>query len=196
MKLYKKLIILLALIVSCYLLFVVIKTFAKYSTSVSQVANMGIADWNIKVNNSTIQSGQPATFTIQPVLPGSTHIASGIMAPTAEGYFNLALDYTDVDVSFAYSIDIQPNQNSSVSDLKVLSYAIDGGQSTPFNSNSGIGDTIYYNNATRTRTITIYIKWDDSSSASMNNIEDTAATASTANNALLDVTVSFVQVTQ
>ena len=196
MKLYKKLIILLALIVSCYLLFVVIKTFAKYSTSVSQVANMGIADWNIKVNNSTIQSGQPATFTIQPVLPGSTHIASGIMASTAEGYFNLALDYTDVDVSFAYSIDIQPNQNSSVSDLKVLSYAIDGGQSTPFNSNSGIGDTIYYNNATRTRTITIYIKWDDSSSASMNNIEDTAATASTANNALLDVTVSFVQVTQ
>jgi len=68
--------------------------------------------------------------------------------------------------------------------------------STQFNSNSGIGDTIYYNNATRTRTITIYIEWDDSSSASMNNIEDTAATASTANNALLDVTVSFVQVTQ
>jgi len=130
MKLYKKLIILLALIVSCYLLFMVIKTFAKYSTSVNQVANMGIADWNIKVNNSSIQSGQPATFTIQPVLPGSTHIASGIMAPTAEGYFNLALDYTDVDVSFAYSIDIQPNQNSSVSDLKVLSYAIDGGEHT------------------------------------------------------------------
>ena len=78
----------------------------------------------------------------------------------------------------------------------VTGYSIDNGSIITFDPEDGIGNTIAYNSGVNTQNVTIYIRWDDSNNASMNNIEDTLATLSSANDALLDVTVSFIQTTQ
>lgn len=193
---YKKIIILFAVILTCILFYYIANTFAKYLTSVQQTTDITIARWNIKVNNASVQNNSATSFVIQPVFPGNNHIASNIIAPTAEGYFDLAFDFTNVDVSFEYEVSVSPNADSSVSDLIVTGYSIDNGQTITFNPQNGIKDIILYNSGVTTQDVRIYIKWDDSSNAQMNNIEDTAATAQSANGALLDVSITFRQITR
>ena len=195
MSLYKKFILFLAIISAVLCIFIVVDTYAKYMTSAKQVTNIPIAKWNIKVNNVSIKNNQDLTSVISPVFPGTDHIASGIIAPTAEGYFDLDFDFTDADVSFSYNVSVSPNTNSSVTDLVVTGYSID--DATPIYLSAGdatnITDNIYYNSGIDTRKIRVFIKWiDDDTTATMDNSQDTAATLNAT--ALLDVKIVFTQI--
>lgn len=158
---------------------------------------MPIAKWNIKVNNQNIRDNSNISSTITPVFPGNNYIAANIIAPTAEGYFDLALDYSAVDVAFKYDITTTVNSDSAISDLVTTGYSIDNGTKVTFSSyNQIITDTIPLDATNKTRTIRIYIMWnDDSSTASMNNQADTTSTALTDNSAKLNVTIAFTQIT-
>ena len=195
MSLYKKFVLFLAIISAVLCIFIVVDTYAKYMTSAKQVTNIPIAKWNIKVNNVSIKNNQDLTSVISPVFPGTDHIASGIIAPTAEGYFDLDFDFTDADVSFSYNVSVSPNTNSSVTDLVVTGYSID--DATPIYLSAGdatnITDNIYYNSGIDTRKIRVFIKWiDDDTTATMDNSQDTAATLNAT--ALLDVKIVFTQI--
>lgn len=196
MKLFKKYILLLALVSGIVSVFVIINTFAKYVTSAKQITDIPIARWNIKVNDTSIKNGDTLTSVITPVFPGSEHIAEGIIAPTAEGYFDLNLDCTDADVSFSYNITIFPNENSSVSDIITTGYSIDDGDIISFDDTANtITDNIYYSSDITNRMIRVYIKWnDDSQTENMDNEADTNATLDTTNGALLNVNLVFTQI--
>lgn len=199
MSLYKKFILFLAFVSACFCVFVIADTYAKYSTSATQITNIPIARWNIKVNNVSIKNGQSLSSVIVPVFPGNEHIADGIIAPTAEGYFDLDLDFSSADVSFSYTISMSPNENSSVTDLVITGYSVDDGEITPFDSSTGntLTDNIYYTDNIDARKIRVYIKWDDDiNTATMDNVADTAATFDSSNGALLDITASFVQIAE
>ena len=129
---------------------------------------------------------------ITPTFPGTTHIAEGIIAPTSEGYFELNMDYTNVDVSFDYEISITPNANSSVKDLVPTGYSINDGEIINITNNSTITGTILKNDTTRQQSLCIYIKWDDES-GTMDNAADTATTIPENATTLLDVNISFTQ---
>ena len=166
-------------------------------TSAKQTTNIPIARWNIKVNSVSIKNGESLSSVISPVFPGSEHVASGIIAPTAEGYFDLALDFTDADVSFSYSLNIEPNADSSVSDIIVTGYSIDDAEPVYFEEGDDktLSDNVYYNSGVTNRTFRVYIKWDEfSDTATMDNSADTAATFDTAAGALLDVNITFTQI--
>ena len=195
MSLYKKFVLFLAIISAVLCLFIVVDTYAKYMTSAKQVTNIPIAKWNIKVNNVSIKNNANLSSVVSPVFPGTDHIASGIIAPTAEGYFDLDFDFTDADVSFSYDISVAPNANSSVTDIVVTGYSID--DATPIYFSAGdatnITDNIYYNSGIDTRKIRVFIKWiDDDTTATMDNSQDTAATLNAT--ALLDVKIVFTQI--
>lgn len=196
MKIYKKFVIFLALASACLSIFFIFEIYAKYVTSTNQVTNIPIARWNIKVNDISIKDNQTLSAVIQPVFEGSEHIASNIIAPTAEGYFDLNLDFTDADVSFSYNISIAGNSESAVSDLVITGYSID--DSTDIVSFQGdttsISDTILYNSGVTSRSIRVYFIWDDSETSTMDNAADTAATLETSTGALLDVSITFSQV--
>jgi len=196
MKLFRKYILLLALFSAIISIFAVINTFAKYVTSAQQMTDIPIARWNIKVNDTSIKNGDTLTNVITPIFPGSEHIAEGIIAPTAEGYFDLILDCTDADVSFSYNITISPNANSSVSDIVTTGYSIDNGDILQFNDvQNSITDNIYYSSGITNRAIRIYIKWNDNSQTeNMDNAADTAATLDVTNGALLNVDLVFTQI--
>lgn len=192
---HRKFLMLILCICICFLLFFAVQIYAKYVTSTEGSTSLTIANWNILVNNSSIKNNTDISNSIVPVFPGTEHISSGIIAPSAEGYFDLSLDFSNVDVSFKYEITTSAHQDSSVQDLVATGYSIDGGEIINFETyNTPISENIALSSETKTRKIRIYILWnDDETTQSMDNSADTIATSSETP-ALFHVNISFTQI--
>ena len=196
MKTYKKFILLIILILVLALVFFLIQIFAKYLTSASGDASMKIARWNIFVNNISIKNNTNISDTLIPVFPGNDNIASDIIAPTAEGYFDLDFNFSDADVSFEYEITTTVADTSSVKDLVTTGYSIDDGEKITFDTmNSPIKNTILLTDNIDTQKIRVYVKWNDDENATMDNAADTTATTSEIP-AALNVNISFTQIAE
>lgn len=199
MKFYKKIVlILICCILLASLLLFINMIYAKYKTEVSGKASISISRWDVKVNDNSIKNNQDISSTITPVFPGNEYIASNIIAPTAEGYFDLFLDYTATDVAFKYEINVSPNEESAVKDLVTTGYSVDDGEKIEFSEfNSPISETVNLSNENKTKKIRIYIVWnDDPDTSSMDNLSDTSSTLKADSSAILNVSVAFTQVAQ
>lgn len=195
MKNRKKFLFLIFGILICLLIFCLIQIYAKYITSAEGNTNMSVARWNILVNNLSIKENSNISSSIIPIFPGNEHIAKDIIAPTAEGYFDLNFNFSDADVSFKYEITTSVAENSSVKDLVATGYSIDNGEKISFTDTiDSIEDTIYLSDNINTRKIRIFVKWDDDeSTATMDNKADTTSTTSE-NPVLFNVNINFTQV--
>ena len=196
MKNHKKILLILIGICICFLLFYMVQIYVKYLTSAEGSTTLTIANWNILVNDLSIKNNTDISNSIVPVFPGNEHIESGIIAPTVEGYFDLNLDFSNADVSFKYEISVTSDENSSVKDLVATGYSLDNGEKISFeNYNETISETITLSSNINTRKVRVYIMWnDDDESQTMTNDDDTISTSSE-NPPLLNVNVSFTQVT-
>ena len=196
MKNSKKFLLLLIFICISLLLFFMIQIYAKYKTSTEGSTSFAIANWNILVNELSIKNNSDFSNSIVPVFIENEHISNNIIAPTSEGYFDLNLDFSNVDVSFKYEISAKAAENSSVKDLVSTGYCIDDGEKINFETyNSPISETIPLSATNKTRKIRIYILWnDDESTQTMDNSADTLSTLDGVP-ALFDVNISFTQVT-
>ena len=190
----KKITIPLCIICFLLCLFFIEDTYAKYITSTNESASMNIARWRILVNNKDIRENSTTNAIITPIFNGNDNINSGIIAPNSEGYFDLIIDATEADVSFKYKIEISVNQNSPVKDLITTKYIIDNGNEIPLEKdNATIENTVLHKDNTKPINIRVYIKWDDSNEATMDNDADTEATKQVDNPAKMDVKLSFIQ---
>ena len=175
-------------------------TVAKYITSASSNADMNIARWQVLVNNTDITSAASLNNVITPVFPGNENIASGVIAPTAEGYFDIIIDATNTDVSLKYEITTSDNEDSIVTDLVMSGYSIDGGERQEIikdeNGNFKVENNILYNSQDKDITIRVYIKWNDDTDdgATMTNAEDTATTQEEESVAKINVNLKFTQI--
>ena len=171
------------------------ETYAKYTTGANGQARLGIARWLIKVNNQDIIESNYITNVINPTIITSPHVKDNVLAPLSTGYFDLSLDYTNVDVSFDYFINIDVSADSSVYDLKVTGYSEDGGETTPVTGTiSNLTKTVLLEDTVRTKNIRIYLMWEDSETEQMDNAADTNAAISQ-EPALLNVSLRFTQKT-
>ena len=190
----KKITIPLCIICFLLCLFFIEDTYAKYITSTNESASMNIARWRILVNNKDIRENSTTNAVITPIFNGNDNINSGIIAPNSEGYFDLIIDATEADVAFKYKIEISVNQNSPVKDLITTKYIIDNGNEIPLErDNATIENTVLHKDNTKPINIRVYIKWDDSNEATMDNDADTEATKQVDNPAKMDVKLSFIQ---
>ena len=191
----KKLIYSLLVIFSLTLcVFFVTESYAKYITSAQGNANMKVARWKIIVNNEDIRDNKTLEAEIKPTFLETEHIASDVIAPTSEGYFDLIIDAREADVSFKYKITLSVNEDSSVRDLVATKYVINDGEEIALDgSNQVIENTILHRDNTGTINIRVYIVWNDGDGASMDNSEDTSATISS-NSAMMNVSLNFTQV--
>lgn len=171
--------------------FFITESYAKYLTSTEGNAKMNVARWKIIVNNEDIKNNSSLTTQITPTFLGNDNIAENVIAPTSEGYFDLIIDATEADVSFKYNIDIDVDENSSVQDLKISKFVIDEEEIIPTDNTYSIERQVLHRDNTQIINIRVYIYWDDSESASMDNTMDTQATID--NNALLNVNLNFTQ---
>ncbi len=174
MKIKRKIIFFISLMSLFYCVSLMQETYAKYVSSASANANLTVARWNILVNNQDIVDNSNFTDTIVPTFPGTANIASGVIAPTAEGYFDITIDGTDTDVSFTYSVSITDATENTVDDLIITKYVMNN---VEYQYSSAITNTILLSAVDRTATIRFYVKWNDNASTqTMDNEADTEAT--------------------
>lgn len=194
-RLYRFILLSIAVGLIIATLFILNDTYAKYLSKAKALGQMSIAKWNIKVNDIDIRSNTDISQTIQPVLPGNEYIRANILAPTATGYFDLNLNFIDVDVAFSYEINIASHENNVVKDLIVTGYSLDNNEEVLPVTNNVIKETIPLDSSIKQRAVRVYFKWNDDESAIMNNMEDTNTTLDENSKALLDVSLHFSQVT-
>ena len=199
-KLNKKFTILIIGLILLTILFGFALIYAKYISSAYGNTKMAIARWDIKVNNLSIKNNTNISNTLKPIFPGNSNIAANIIAPTAEGYFDLNFDFSGADVSFKYEITPSVDSSSSIKDLVATGYSIAdnggefGNRVNLKNYNDKISDTILLNSPVKKRTIRIYILWnDDETSQEMSDDEDTNSTKSE-KDPLFHVNIIFTQV--
>ncbi len=191
MRYGRKLAIFAALIAMFYCVSLIQSTYAKYVTSTTGTANLTFARWNILVNNQDVTNNSNFSTTISPSFAGTSNIRSGVIAPTSQGTFSIALDMTEVDVSLDYTVTAAVSSTNTVTDLKIQSYTI-GNVTTDYTGS--FTNRLLLNNTNRTVTITFNVEWveDAQDGAVMNNAADTVAANSGV--AAIDVSVNFVQV--
>ena len=166
-------------------------TYAKYTSAVNETTDISIARWRILVNDFDIRSNSTTENLITPVFSGNSNIASGVIAPTAEGYFDVVIDATGTDLSFAYTISVSNSDDSPVSDIKVTNCTLNG-TTIPF-----VDDVITGNISLtdqRVNTIRVYIEWFDGTGENMNNAEDTSTTMLDDSVAKINVNANFTQI--
>ena len=193
MKVSKKIFFILGCVILTITLIISVQTYAKYLTTASGDGNVSIAKWNISVNDLSIKNTSDISSTIQPYFPGNDNMAQGIVAPNAEGYFDLNLNFTNVDVSFDYTISVTPSELSIVKDLVATGYSIDDGEIVNFDTSTTITKNINFATKPATQKVRVFIKWIEGSNAQMDNTADTQAAISTNPVALLNVAINFKQ---
>ena len=190
MLLNRKFVLLLAL-VSLFLCIVTLQdTYAKYTSAVNETTSASIARWRILVNNYDIRNSSTTSNLITPVFAGSANIASGVIAPTATGYFDIVVDASGTDLSFVYTFTIANNEDSLVSDIVVTGCTLNG-QALNISNNTVTG-TIRLSDQ-RVNTIRVFIEWNDGNGSTMTNAEDTSTTMEDEPVAMIDVSAHFIQ---
>ena len=191
MLLNRKVILLAAFLCVFLCILTLQDTYAKYTSAVNETTDISIARWRILVNDFDIRSNSTTENLITPVFSGNSNIASGVIAPTAEGYFDVVIDATGTDLSFAYTISVSNSDDSPVSDIKVTNCTLNG-TTIPF-----VDDVITGNISLtdqRVNTIRVYIEWFDGTGENMNNAEDTSTTMLDDSVAKINVNANFTQI--
>jgi hypothetical protein len=197
---HKKIYILLIGIIILLASIIIGNTVAKYVTSTSSNADINIARWQVLVNNEDITSAATLNNVITPVFPGNNNIAEGVIAPSAEGYFDIIIDATNTDVSLRYEVTTSANEESIVQDLVLSGYSIDEGERQEIiedeNGNFKIQGDIRYNSQDKDIQLRVYIKWNDDTEtgATMSNADDTSTTQEEVSVAKVNVNLKFIQI--
>ena len=188
-------IILFVVLVSCCLLYLFQSSYAKYRRGVAGEVSADVAGWNIKVNGEDIANKKTLTTTIVPTFLESENSAAGVIAPGVEGYYTITIDASLVDVPFECTIHSDVADDSSISDLKTLSYQINPTSSTTdrltYSADTGIVQVIPRN--TSQYVFRIYLVWDDEN-GTMDNQADTEVGVSDSSQALMQVSLQFSQI--
>ena len=189
MKTKRKIIFFVALMSLLYCITIMQDTYAKYVSSAVENAELTIARWSILINDQDVVNESNFSDTISPVFAGSTNIASDVIAPTAQGYFDLVLNGTNTDVSFRYTVSIDTT-DCAVDDLIITGYTIDG--TTYTFDGSDVTGTVLLNDPSRVKNIRFNVEWNDNAlTQTMDNAADT--TASQEETAAFTVNVNLIQ---
>lgn len=183
------------MILSCFSLFITIDffidTYGKYLTDIDEQTEIKIARWKILVNGEDVRNSSTTEKTITPIFKDNKNIEDNVIAPGAEGYFDLIIDGSNADVSFKYNITTSINENSSVKDLIITGYSINNSEKI-ISNDAILEDNVLLNSENKIINIRVFIKWDESENSTMTNIEDTLATMT--DEAKLDVSLTFTQI--
>lgn len=188
----RKAVFFVALISLLYCITFMQDTYAKYVSSAVENAELTIARWSILINDQDVVNESNFTDTITPVFAGTTNIKSDVIAPTAEGYFELVLNGENTDVSFQYTISIDTT-DCEIDDLKISRYTINGTQYT-YTPGSDIVGNILLTDASQVATVRFYVTWDDAAATqTMDNAADTAASLEETTSFTVDVNLLQLQ---
>lgn len=176
-------------------------TYSRYVADATGNVNVLFAKWQILVNDSDITNGTTSSIAITPEIDENPHVASGTIAPSSKGHFDIIINPENVGVSFEYDITLDV-LNDDMPDLMITKYSIlpkgyiEGKQVDvkPITNNVISESMDLINNKHETFTIRVYFEWFE---GTKNNetMNDEADTAVATNNESLDIEakISFKQ---
>jgi len=180
MKTKKKIILVLAFIALGIFIVGSAYTYAKYFTKTNGTIGTKIKEWDILINNETIRNKNTLTNKITATFPNvNGHTAANKIAPGVEGYFDINIDYSHVELNFTYDLSIEPN--TTIPDIQLSTIEVNGVPANPSQitvDGDGIthvtGTINVASAATTSQTIKVYVKWlDTATGPTMDNKADT-----------------------
>ena len=168
-------------------------TYSRYVANTTGNLDMLFANWQILVNENDILDGSSSSIQITPVILENEHISQNKVAPSTQGYFDINIDPSNVDVSFAYQVDIEV-LNKNIPDLMITKYAIldssfiEGDEIiTNTLENNQLASCLIYQNdiedySFEPFTIRIYFEWYDGIDEAMDDEADAQIGKDAANN--------------
>jgi len=181
----KKLKLLIFLICILVLMSTVTTTYSRYVSSSTGTVTTEFARWQLFVNNQNISENYGSSIDFIPTIEENVNVAANKIAPSSKGFFDIAINPTNVDVSFEYSINFTIPEDSLIKDIKITHYAIVQGETisdnseitkTNFSGNEIRNVLLYDNNVLNFSfspfVIRIYFAWVDDETGYMNDEED------------------------
>ena len=176
-------------------------TYSRYVADATGNVNVLFAKWQILVNDNDITNGTTSSIAITPEVDENPHVASGTIAPSSKGHFDIIINPENVGVSFEYDITLDV-LNDNMPDLMITKYSIlpkgyiEGDQVdvTPITNNVITETKDLVENKHETFTIRVYFEWFEGE-ANNETMNDDADTAVAINNESLDIQakISFKQ---
>ena len=196
----------LKLLIVCFMLIILVSlmsnTFSKYVSSADGDLNVSFAKWQILVNNLDISDAANSEILFVPVIDSNNEVEENSVAPSSSGYFDIAIDPSNVALSFNYNITFSI-ENDDIPDLMISEYAILPVDDSPIekislDSNIIEKDMIYDpENPFKPFTIRLFFKWYEGENELMDDLADTEiGTVAAINNTKLKMkaNISFKQI--
>ena len=172
----------LKLLIVCFMLIILVSlmsnTFSKYVSSADGDLNVSFAKWQILVNNLDISDAANSEILFVPVIDSNNEVEENSVAPSSSGYFDIAIDPSNVALSFNYNITFSI-ENDDIPDLMISEYAILPVDDSPIEKisldNNIIEKDMIYDpeNPFKPFTIRLFFKWYDGENELMDDLADT-----------------------
>ena len=186
----KKVWYLIGLIMLLVTIFEMTNSYAKYVTVAQGTDDETAGAWVIKVNDSDISSGSSVnSFTINNLTyESNAYIASGKLAPSGRGYFDITFDPSGSSVAVRFDLSIDSSQmvinNSIVLDsaYKVVNNQEISGGMTATTSGAYAGVITLAEVQSNTQvTARFYVKWENHEGASYDTADSALGLTQNAN---------------
>lgn len=163
--------ILIAFVALAFSLSIISTTYSRYVADANGDVALTFAKWQILVNDEDITSGNVESIDITPTIVENENVASGKLAPSSLGYYDIEIDVSNVETSFDMHITLD---NEDMSDLRITSYSIDDGEEIEIEDGQ-IDESFDYDEDLETINIRIYFEWYDvdDGDSEMDNEDDT-----------------------
>jgi hypothetical protein len=165
-------------------------SYAKYVSSASANGNFTIAEWTFKVNDQDILNESDFSSTIIPVIDANPNIKEGVIAPTSKGYFDVIVDHSRVGVSYKQDITLSYGEDS-ITDMVFTGYTLNGGEVTDIGETNTVSVVHNLSDESTIDVYRFYVEWIDGTGETMNNQEDTEASANGTTSVKIDL--HFIQ---
>lgn len=172
----------LKLLIVCFMLIILVSlmsnTFSKYVSSADGDLNVSFAKWQILVNNLDISDAANSEILFVPVINSNNEVEENSVAPSSSGYFDIAIDPSNVALSFSYNITFSI-ENDDIPDLMISEYAILPVDDSPIEKisldNNIIEKDMIYDpeNPFKPFTIRLFFKWYEGENELMDDLADT-----------------------
>lgn len=188
----KKYLLIIALIWCIMSFLIIVATYSKYLSSVNANTDIGISSWSIVVNNQDITQNSDFSNNLSLVIPESDYYIEDYLVPGCTGYFDLVIDSSNVTLPFNYTITLEADEDSDISDVELTGYSV-----LPGSQVYNIDPTTHQiqhsvNPNVNEVSIRVFVQWNDEDTNQMNDIADTAV-ANSEGSSLINVNIAFTQ---
>lgn len=123
---YKLKILRLLFIISLIItIFFINTTYAKYYEQLKTNYELaGIKRWKVKINNIDIYEEKNLNEILQPYIIENENAKENILVPGSEGYFEIEIDYTEVDLVFTANFTIEQITEPMLQDFELYGYTV------------------------------------------------------------------------